>query len=192
MWAAAVWLQRVQERLGDRLRVNWRFFPLEQVNSDEGPEWKLWEQPEGYRSRGLAAFQAAVAARQQGEAAFAGFNLALLKARHEAERDHGKRETLLDVAREAGLDMPRFERDLADRALLAEIGEDYEEGREQHGVFGTPTFVFPNGAAAYLKMRPPAPLEQALPVFEEFVRTVRDRDYISEIKRPKKPAPKEE
>jgi hypothetical protein len=56
-------------------------------------------------------------------------------------------------------------------------------------VFGTPTFVFPNGGAAYLKMLPPAPADEALVVFDEFVRTVRDRAYITEIKRPKKPTP---
>lgn len=189
MWAAAVWLQHVREHLGDRLRVRWRAFPLEQVNSDEGPDWKLWEQPEGYRSRGLGALRAAVAARQQGEEAFERFHLGLLRAKHEEGRDHGKRETLLAVAQAAGLDMALFERDLADRALLAQIGADYEEGRERYGVFGTPTFVFSDGAAAYLKMNPPAPPGETMPVFEDFVRTVRDRGYITEIKRPKKPAP---
>ena len=168
--------------------MRWRCFPLEQVNSDEGPEWKLWEQPESHRSRGRTAFHAAIAARRQGEAAFERFHHALLRAKHEEGHDHGKRETLLAVAREADLDAERFERDLNDRSLLGAIGEDYTEGREQFGVFGTPTFVFPNGGAAYLKMLPAAPSEEAVPVFEEFVRTVRDRAYITEIKRPKKPA----
>jgi predicted DsbA family dithiol-disulfide isomerase len=184
---AAVWLDTVGRQLGDRLRVNWRYFPLEQVNSAEGPEWKLWEQPDNFRSRGRPAFQAAVAAREQGEDAFRRFHLALLRAKHEQDQDHSQRETLLGVAESVGLDMDRFRRDLSDRALLPKIGVDYTEGRERHGVFGTPTFVFPNGAAAYLKLRPAPPEADARGLFEEFVRTVRDRPYLTEIKRPRKP-----
>ena len=177
----------MRENLGDRLQVNWRYFPLEQVNSAEGPDWKLWEQPDNYRSRGRPAFHAAIAARNQGEDAFERFHAALLAAKHEDGQDHGRRETLLAVAESVGLDTERFERDLADRSLLPKIGEDYTEGRERYGVFGTPTFVFPTGEAAYLKMLPAAPAEEALPVFEEFVRTTRERSYISEIKRPRRP-----
>ena len=105
-----------------------------------------------------------------------------------AGKDHGRRETLRAVAGDAGLDMERFERDLGDRSLLTKIGEDYTEGRERHGVFGTPTFVFPSGAAAYLKMLPPPPPEETTAVFHEFVRTVRDRSYLTEIKRPRPPS----
>ncbi|MDP9472752.1 MAG: hypothetical protein M3Q71_19155, partial [Chloroflexota bacterium] len=64
----------MREQLGDRLQVNWRYFPLEQVNSAEGPEWKLWEQPDSHRSRGRVAFQAAIAARNQGDEAFERFH----------------------------------------------------------------------------------------------------------------------
>ena len=40
--------------------------------------------------------------------------------------------------------------------MLAAIRDDYRQGREEHSVFGTPTFVFDNGAAAYLQVFPPA------------------------------------
>ncbi|GIW03922.1 MAG: hypothetical protein KatS3mg059_0542 [Thermomicrobiales bacterium] len=92
----------------------------------------------------------------------------------------------MEAAELAELDIQRFLSDLEDRRLLADIGRDYLEGREKFGVFGTPTFVFHNGAAAYLKMRPAAPAEEAMTVFQEFVRTVRDRSYVVEIKRPKR------
>lgn len=187
--AATVWLETVRSSLGDRLIVHWRYFPLEQVNSPEGPEWKLWEQPPEHKSRGRDAFHAAIAARQQGEDVFLRFHLALLDLKHVQGKDHGKRATLLEAAQRAGLDIDRFVRDLEDRSLLREIGADYCEGRERHGVFGTPTFVFPNGAAAYLKLLPPPPPEDAVPLFEEFVRTVRDRAYFHELKRPKRPEP---
>jgi predicted DsbA family dithiol-disulfide isomerase len=185
--AAAVWIDNVQKAMGDRLRVKWRYFPLEQVNSVEGPEWKLWEQPADYKSRGRDAFHGAIAARNQGEDAFQRFHLALLNAKHVEGKEHSRRETLLEAAKAAELDLARFERDLNDRSLLARIGADYEEAREKYGVFGTPTFVFPDGAAAYIKMRPAAPAADAVAVFEDFVKTVQGRPYISEVKRPTKP-----
>ncbi|MEI9990767.1 MAG: Na+/H+ antiporter NhaA [Rhizomicrobium sp.] len=43
------------------------------------------------------------------------------------------------LARDIGLDMDRFERDLEDEALAARVEEDLEEGR-RNGVTGTPTF----------------------------------------------------
>lgn len=185
--AAAVWLDRVKASLGDNLHVTWRYFPLEQVNTVEGPDWKLWEQPVDYKSRGRGAFQGAIAARNQGEEAFNRFHLALLNARHVEGKEHSNRDTLLEAAKAAGLDIARFERDLDNPDLIAKIGTDFEEGRDQYGVFGTPTFVFPDGSSAYIKMLPAAAPEEAVAVFEEFVQVVKDRPYISEIKRPKKP-----
>jgi predicted DsbA family dithiol-disulfide isomerase len=182
-----MWLRDVQAAMGDALRVNWRYFPLEQVNSAEGPDWKLWEQPDDFRSRGLAAFRGAQAARRQGDDAFVAFHRALIEARHADGKDLGKKETLLDAARAANLDLDQFERDLADRDLLPAIGDDYLQGRNELGVFGVPTFVFPNGGAAYLKLNEVPSPDLALPLFEEFRQTVQARPVIEEIKRPRKP-----
>jgi len=156
------------------------------VNSANGPDWKLWEQPEGFRSKGLPAFRGALAARRQGPEPFLRYHHAMLDLRHGDGKDHGKRATVLEAARRAELDIERFERDLDDRSLLPAIGDDYERGRDEHGVFGTPTFVFPGGETAYIRMLPAAPAEEAVEVFEEFVRTARGRPYVHEIKRPKK------
>ncbi len=186
VYAATTWVHNVEEARGESLSMRWRAFPLEQVNSGEGPEWKLWEQPEGYRSRGLPAFLAASAARDQGDEAAWRFHRALIEAKHGAGKDHGKRETIEGAAREAGLDMGLFETASRDRSRLAGIGEDYEEGRGTMGVFGTPTFVFPNGQAAYLKLDPTAVPsgQEALDFFDRFVEVARDRPFVMEIKRP--------
>ncbi len=161
---------------------------MEQVNSAEGPDWKLWEQPDSHRSRGRTAFQAAIAAREQGEEAFERFHWALLKAKHEDGHDHGKANTLRAAAEEAGLDLERFERDRTDRSLLSKIGEDYAEGHDRLGAFGTPTFIFPNETAAYLKLTPKTPLADPMAFFEEFVHIARDQADVLEIKRPTRPA----
>ena len=177
----------MEEQSGNRLQVNWRYFPLEQVNSAEGPDWKLWEQPDSHRSRGRPAFQAAIAARKQGDEAFRRFHLALLRAKHEQGQDHGKQKTLLAVAEEVGLDREAFERDMSDRSLLPVIGEDYTEARERVGVFGTPTFVFPNGEAIYVKLKPAPPKGDAVALFEQLLAIGRDRPFVLEWKRPTKP-----
>lgn len=184
--AAAGWLREVKKQRGDRVKINWRCFPLEQVNSANGPDWKLWEQPEGFRSRGLLAFRGAIAARRQGDAAFDRFHEHLLGLKHEEGLDHGKRTTVVEAARRADLDLEAFERDLSDRGLLSQIGDDYAAGRDGFGVFGTPTFVFPTGDAMYLRMLPAAPAEEAVAVFDEFVRNAGQRPYVHEIKRPRK------
>ena len=191
MHAAAVWLRDVKRQLGDDLDVHWRFFSLEQINSPRGPEWKLWEQPEDYESSGRLAFRAAEAARRQGPEAFDRFHLALLQARHEAKENIADRAVLTRVAADVGLDLERFQADIADPRLDARLAADHTEAVEQHGVFGCPTFVFPNGGAAYLKMRPAPPPDQTMEVFETLERIIAHRPYITEIKRPavRRPAP---
>lgn len=184
MYNAAVWLRRVQEGLREQVSINWKYFSLEQVNSQQGPDWKLWEQPDDYSSRGRDAFRAAEAARKQGDAAFEAFHYALLRARHEQQKDIADRATLLEVADSVGLDMKRFTKDLANRKLLARLGKDHTFAVERYKVFGTPTIVFPGGQAVFLKMTPPPSDEEAVPVFQEVRQIAEGRQQIKEIKRP--------
>ncbi len=188
--AAVVWVREVEQQLGRPLNLTWRAFPLEQVNSDKGPDWKLWEQADSYRSRGLPAFRAALAAQAQGDDAFRRFHWALIQARHVDGKDLGKPDTLRGAAETAGLDIDRFEADRVDRSLLPRIGEDWAAGRDRLGVFGTPTFVFPNGEAIYLKFKLGAVPqgEEAATFFEEFVRLGQDRPNVLELKRPTPPS----
>jgi predicted DsbA family dithiol-disulfide isomerase len=187
VYAAAIWLRDVKEYLGDTLEVTWRYFPLEQVNSAEGPDWKLWEQPPDYVSRGRSAFHGAVAARLQGQEAFNAFHYGLLAAKHEHGKNHGRRSVVIDVARAAELDMDAFESALDDYSILRAVGDDYAHGHDDLGVFGTPTLVFEDGSSAYLKMLPPAPTEDAMDVWGLVSAMICDYTYLAEIKRPARP-----
>lgn len=185
-----MWLDRVKKAFGDNLEITWKSFCLEQVNSKEGSEWKIWDQPEDYPSRGLLALRAGEAARKQGNEAFERFHMALLHARHgEVRRDISDIDVLVDVATSSGLDVEKFKEDLADRELLKNIARDHTEGAEEKGVFGTPTFIFQGGGSNYLKMFIP-PEKDDLALFESFVRLTRDSLYLGEIKRPQPPWPK--
>jgi predicted DsbA family dithiol-disulfide isomerase len=186
--SAAAWLREVSRQLSDsHIEVTWRYFPLEQVNAPADTGMPIWELPPERRSRGRDSFHAAAAARRQGAEAFERFHAALLTLKHEEGQDHGKRSTLDEAASRAELDLAQFAADLEDRELLKEIGIDYQAGRDGLGVFGTPTFVFPNGQSAYLQILPPPPPDEAVEFWLDFVRDVRDRPYLREIKRPRRP-----
>ena len=187
VYRIARWLEQVREAGEYDPKVTWRAFPLEQVNAPDGPDWGIWQRESRVRSKSRSALEAALAAKRQGEDAFARFHWALLKAKWEDDQDHGRRSTHLAVAEAAGLDLERFKTDLEDPAFLAEIGADYSEARDIHGVFGTPTVVFPNGGASYLKLTAKFPAAEASAFFGEFVATVRDRPDVLEIKRPTPP-----
>ena len=165
--------------------IEWYSFPLEQVNSTHGPEWKLWEQPDEYKSRGLWALRGGEAARLQGKELFERFHMALLQARHVENRDIADPEVLMEVAREARLDADRFRQDLPNRNLLVKIGEDYIRGVKEHGVWGTPTLVFNGRQAAYLKLRPAPPPAESVKLFEELFDIIHSLPYVIEVKRPR-------
>ena len=174
----------MKEERCEKLDINWKYFSLEQVNSQQGPEWKIWKQSEDYPSRGLVAFQAAEAARRQGEIAFNRFHYTLLNARHRQRQNIAEKNTLIEVARSVGLEMVQFEKDLGDRTLLNRLTEDHTFAVETLGVFGTPTLVFPERQAVFLKLESPPPLGECSSVFNEVRHLVEYRPYIMEIKRP--------
>ncbi len=182
-----MWLQKVKEEIGSRLTIEWRYFSLEQANNQQGPHWKIWEQPEGYVSRGLPAFRAAEASRRQGVAAFDSFHIALLRARHEQRRDIADKNTLIEVAESVGLEMTRFQKDLSDGQLLAKLAEDHTFAVETLGIFGTPTLVFPGRQAVFLKMSPPPSPEECLPTFINLRHLIEQTSCIQEIKRTQHP-----
>ncbi len=189
MYNAAVWLAKVKESYGDNLEVDWEPFFLAQINSKEGPEWKAWEQPEDSTNLGLLALTAGEAAKRQGRQAFEAFQLALLKARHEDRKDLSDRSVIMEAAKAGGLDMDRFNEDLADKSIPEDLGKSHNRAVEDHGVFGVPTFVFSDGTSAFLKTYPP-PDEDAAETFEALHGVITKMKYLGEVKRPQPPWPK--
>ena len=189
MYNAAVWLAKVKESYGDNLQIDWRPFLLAQVNSKEGPEWKAWEQPEDPPNLSLLAMRAGEAARRQGSQAIEAFQLTLLKARHEDRKELSDPDVIMEAAQASGLDMARFREDLADKSILQDLGDSHTRAVEEYGVFGVPTFVFPNGASAFLKTYVP-PDDEAVEMFETLKSVMSRWKLIGELKRPQPPWPK--
>jgi len=186
-WGGSVWLDQVQQALGeDGLEINWRIFPLEQVNAKD-PGFKIWEQPNDGTSSTLRSFQGFWAAQQQGPELFRKFHFALYAKRHVDGRNLGQQTVLEAAATEAGLDLDKFREDLKSDAVFKKIEEDFTYGKGTLGVFGTPTIVFENNLGAYLKVNFRNLPSDPVRFFEEFVATVRDRPEVIEIKRPETP-----
>lgn len=184
-WGSQVWLEQVRAELGDELEINWRYFPLEQVNASD-PNFKLWEQPNDGTSSSLRSFQGLHAAGKQGKEAYTNFLAALYRKRHVDGRNLSKQEVLESAAQEAGLDLDQFRADLASDEVFSVIEEDYTTGRKL-GVFGTPTIMFENGEGAYLQVNFRNLPKDPVTFWNEFVTTVRDRPEVREIKRPQPP-----
>lgn len=186
VYKASVLLDAVRRSGARDLNIRWRYFSLTQVNARvEG--WTVWGAPGSEPVRGRLAFKAAEAARRQGR--FDDLHMPLLHARHRDRLDVDLPEVVEHVAEAAGLDLERFRSDVADPTILDVLARDHLEGSSQLGVFGTPTFVFADGAAAYVRLSQVLDGQEALDVFDHLVAVAANEPRILEIKRPRKPAP---
>ncbi len=166
--------------------VSWRYFSLTQVNSkDDG--WTVWDAPAADRVRGRLAFKAAEAARRQGR--FDVFHPALLAARHQARSDIDDVRVIERVAEDSGLDLERFRRDVDDPSIMQALARDHMQGVAKHGVFGTPTFVFPNGASAYIRLAEAPAGAEAVDLYDRMIGMAADEPRVLEIKRPVRHSP---
>jgi len=166
------------------VHVTWRYFSLTQINSrEEG--WTVWGANGTEPVRGRLAFKAAEAARRQGR--FEELHPAMLQARHRDRFDLDDVRMVERIAEEAGLDMDRFRHDIGDPDILGALARDHTQAVEQHGVFGTPTFVFADGGAAYVRLADAPEAVDAVRIFDSLVAVAAREPRILEIKRPVKP-----
>ena len=173
-------------RSGREVEVRWRYFSLTQVNSkDDG--WTVWAAPATEKVRGRLAFQAAEAARRQG--GFDSLHMPLLLARHRDRLELDEPAVVEEVAEAAGLDMTRFRDDLAAPDILDGLARDHTEAARVHGVFGTPTLLFEDGASAYVRLAKPVDGEKPDEVFDRLLAVAAAEPRILEIKRPVRPTP---
>jgi predicted DsbA family dithiol-disulfide isomerase len=186
VYRASVLIENVRSSGERDLKVGWRYFSLAQVNSKEDG-WTVWDAPAGERVKGRNAFKAAEAARRQGR--FDDFHMPMLLARHRDRLDIDQLEVVERVAVDAGLDLDRFRRDIADPDILDALARDHRKAVAELGVFGTPTFVFQGGASAYVRLSEPPDPADALRVFDALVQVAAREPGILEIKRPNKPSP---
>ena len=168
------------------IEIRWRYFSLTQVNSKE-EGWTAWDAPAAEKVRGRLAFKAAEAARRQDR--FDPFHANLLAGRHRDRLDIDDAAVVEQVAEESGLDVDRFRRDLVDPTILEALARDHKHAIAAHGVFGTPTFVFSNGASAYIRLAEGPTGARSLQLFDSLLAVAADEPGVLEIKRPTRPSP---
>jgi predicted DsbA family dithiol-disulfide isomerase len=162
-YIGAVRLHHVMPEFRDRVRRRIRAFPLEVYGG--GPpnrheleqEWWLAALQEPLASfapfRGddwptttLPAFEAVrAAARQVNDEQVGDFDLRVRRAFFAESQNIGRREVMLEIAREAGLEMSRFELDFADSSVRDEVLAEGRLGFDEYGVRGTPTLMLEDG-----------------------------------------------
>jgi len=153
-----------------RVRVRERAFPLE-VFTNEPPireeleveKWLAAQQEslaefhpyEGatYPTTTLPAFDAAWCACQQGEQDGHDYDLRLRKAFFAQSRNIEKRQVLIEIAEEAGLDLARFTQQLDSGVARKHVLEEGQLGRDRYRVHGAPTIMLADGT----KLRHPIP-----------------------------------
>jgi predicted DsbA family dithiol-disulfide isomerase len=155
-------LQAIEPEYRDRVKLRIRPFPLEILDNDPAPrdileqEWWLAaiQEPsapfapyptDDWPTTTLPAFEAAWCARQQGDDVLLDYDLRVRRAFFAEGRNIGRREVLIEIAAESGLDLPRFRRDFASGEALPAVLEEARFGREQYRVRGTPTLMLADG-----------------------------------------------
>jgi hypothetical protein len=174
----------VKEKLGDDLRITWKAFLLEQVNSRRGDEWKAWKDPR-FTSRDIPPHEAVKSVlATYGEDAFKRYHMAVFRAYHQHKRDIANPLELLAIAREVDLDTTVLAEDLRTRKYREEVGADHEEGDEQHDIFGVPTILFDGQQPTFVKLG--AGAWEGADDVELFYAlcNMATRPYVLEIKKP--------
>jgi predicted DsbA family dithiol-disulfide isomerase len=186
-WRGAEVAEMVAGALG--LRFEWHHFSLIQSDREAaGQGGELWnerlEPDDATGGFGLRPFLASCAARRQGPEAFDRFRLGLMRARH---RDGAPftEATLFAVAERAELHLARFERDLADPELRTCLAQEHHRAAARD-VFGTPTFAFPDGSLAYLRVRElPFDGDEAVRLFRAYRELLEAFPYLETVRRPR-------
>lgn len=160
-YIAAVRMQKILPEFAGRVRLVRRAFPLEVYGG--GPpdrqelELEMWlaalQEPaavlkpfgSAWPTTTLPAFEAAWCAFQQDETVGHAFDLRIRRAFFAEGRDIGSREVMIELAREAGLDMERFRRGFDTGEARAAVLEEGRIGKEQYKVRGTPTVMLRDG-----------------------------------------------
>jgi predicted DsbA family dithiol-disulfide isomerase len=162
-------LNKIAPEFKGQVRLRERPFPLEVFGGgppdrhELGQEWWLaaLQEPAAdfapYRSDDwptttLPAFEAAWCAFQQGAEIGHDYDLRIRRAFFYESRNIGKRDVLLEIAREAGLDMDSFTRMFDSGEAHKPVLDEGRLGYERYRVHGTPTVMLEDGARLHHPM----------------------------------------
>jgi predicted DsbA family dithiol-disulfide isomerase len=183
-WAriGVFWIRNVQEAGGLDLDIEWKSFSLENINlPEEASADELWATaPE---RRGLLPAAAAKWAETQGSEVFGAYQRAMFDARHVDRKKIGKPEVTAEILSAVGVDGEAVTGELVENPKWLEAARaDHEEAAEL-GVFGVPTFVFPDAAPVFTRLLEVTEGDRAVEIYKR-LRSAAEDPLIHEIKRP--------
>jgi predicted DsbA family dithiol-disulfide isomerase len=162
-YVAAVRLNRIRPEYQGRVRLRERAFPLEVYGG--GPpdrhelELEMWlaavQEPgatfaafqgDDWPTTTLPAFEAAWCANQQGETLGHDFDLRIRRAFFAEGRNIGRREVMVELATESGLDLEQFNHMFGGAEARTAVLEEGRLGKMHFGVRGTPTVMTEAGS----------------------------------------------
>ncbi len=183
-WAriGAHWILNVAEAGGLDLDVEFKTFSLENINlPDEASPDELWATaPE---RRGLYPAAAAKWIQTNAPEQTVAYWKAMFDARHVEHEKIGEPDVTAKVLTAVGLDGGAIVEEVAsDPKWLAAARADHEEAGEL-GIFGVPTFVFPDSAPAFVRLLEITEDKRAVEIYDHVKIAATDKT-IHEIKRP--------
>lgn len=158
------------------LEVSWAPFSLREINRPPD-EPSLFED----ESSGRISVFALALAHAAREADFDSYHRTVFGLMHQ-KHVRLRREDLLEVAAESGVDTGAFERDTA--RWVAAVAAEHSNGRDRWEVFGTPTLVLADESAVYLKLAEIPQAEQAEELWRALWTISVTHPELVEIKRP--------
>jgi predicted DsbA family dithiol-disulfide isomerase len=155
-------LDKIMPEYLGRVKVRERPFPLE-VFTNEPPSRDELEQEKwlaalqeplaefrpydntDFPTSTLPAFEAAWCAFRQGQSLGHDYDLRIRRAFFAHSRNIARRDVLIELAEEAGLDVPRFTRQFDGGEARQHILREGQLGRDHYRVRGTPTLMMADG-----------------------------------------------
>jgi len=156
-------LQKIKERFGDRVTVRWHPFALRSqydptplrftgsyvenvwrrvsaMAQDVGLTYRMWDKDE-FPRWSMPALEAGVAAQRQGDESFHRFHLGLFQSFFLQSRSLIDKENLVAVARQSGLDVNTFLRDIEDPVLQESVRKQCEAAVDEYFISAVPTVI---------------------------------------------------
>lgn len=183
-WAriGAHWIRNVEATGQLDLELEFKSFSLENINlPEEASADELWAT--ATERRGLFPAAAAKWVQTQAPESFADYQRRMFDARHVDHEKIGQPAVTAQILSNAGLDGEAIVKDISENPKWLEAARADHDEADTLGIFGVPTFVFPDAAPAFVRLLEITEGDRAFEIYND-VRTASINPTIHEIKRP--------
>lgn len=178
-YQTSLWIRDV--RLQNNIKINWRFFSLEEINREEGMIHP-WERDIAW---GWTPLRVAAYLRRTSMDDVDNWYAACGKALHYDGRRPYEVETGKALLQEIGLDPSIWDKALEDPTTHDEVRADHDHAVNALGAFGVPVITAPGVRAMFGPVVLPAPTgDEAMELWDVTIRAAKFPG-LYELKRPK-------